>query len=389
MSHSVTLASPFSEIYKFLELQRLLVLDLPGQENLILEHFYENDLQVKSAEDIDEFLILLKSYAPQLIILSVEMFQRYRGPIQNQKLELPLLLLGRSLNDMEAPNLTGIEVVPYTLFTGNKIPFFIQKTLILKNVSAKTQQHIEPQNIQNQDSSVPSKSQFIKRLSSNLEKPLEQLVQFSHIGLQRVQRKKWTQVGHYLAEIKMISEEMMSYIHDLKEIALLKSREELFEIEEIDVLELLRSVKRQFQPIADSRDITLNIRNQINHPLVKADYNKLVKVLNIIIKTLIKSMPENTVLKIRTSHDASFFKIYVVDAGWFFQSKPSKHYFDIFDLQDFGNSSQAVGFSLSVCKELMLAQGGDIVVESVDSSQDYCFALSLPLVSDFLDELTS
>lgn len=225
---------------------------------------------------------------------------------------------------------------------------------------------------------------FIKQLSSNLQLPLNQLIQFAHIGLQRIHRKQTMLVGSYLAEIKLISEELLIYINDLKEISLLKTGESEFNLEEVDLIEFLKAIERQFQPIADSRHVNLSFHINLPNPCVMADYNKLAKVINILLRNAFRYLPAKGVVQVKAYEVEGRIFLVLMDNGPGVPTDQQNRLFNMYDQNQLQGGGMA-GFGLSICKELMLGQNGDIWLDTEGKGKGSTFVVTLPIAESILD----
>lgn len=233
---------------------------------------------------------------------------------------------------------------------------------------------------------IKKKSKLIQQLSSNLKIPLEQLIQFSDIALRRIQRKESELASDYLVEIKWISEELLIYIHDLLELCELKSGQKEFSLEELDIVYYLGQLARQFQAIAESRKISLSINSEIRQSCVMADYSKLEKVLNILLRHSFRQIQEagsesHANIDIHLCKKAHFIHICISDnAKKTLQNSENL----LFQFEEESQEDSLNDFSLSICKELMLGQNGDIEIESKPSGGNQ-FCLKLPISRSLLD----
>lgn len=226
------------------------------------------------------------------------------------------------------------------------------------------------------------KEQFIKQLSSNLLVPLNQLAQFADMGLERIRRKETSLAGDYLAESKLITQELSIYIKDLIEITKLSSGESEFDIEEVDIKEFFKKVKAQFQPIAENSSIRLSTKTTMENHYVYADYNKLYKVLVILLRNAFRYVPEKGKISIEATEDGQTCYIKVQDNGPGIPIEKRKKLFNMYDQNLMQNKLGIMGFALSICKALMVGQKGDIWL-SDEAKKGCLFYLSLP-VADFL-----
>ncbi len=225
---------------------------------------------------------------------------------------------------------------------------------------------------------------FMNNLSSVFERPLDQLIQFVYISLQRLHRRETDKVGSYLGEIKMIAEELISYVHDLKEISLLKAGESHFHTEDVDAGEFIKVIRRQYRPIAESRSVQLLFDIQISQSFIHVDYNKLFKVVNILMRNAFTSVLSGGVVKVSAYRKGEVLELSIEDDGP--GTGEDETVFDIYEQVLFQKrSGETSGFGLSICKELMVRQNGDIRLEKNVLSSGSRFILSLPPVKTVLD----
>lgn len=238
------------------------------------------------------------------------------------------------------------------------------------------------------------KSQFIKNISSNLQLPLNQLIQLANIALRRIRRKQTELASDYLVEMKWISEEIIIYINDLLELSQLKAGESEFSMEEIDIVHYLQTIRRQFLPIADNRKINFSFTPEnIKQPCILADYSKLSKVINILLRNAFrhtqdafkKTQEKNTIeIQATQKHQTIYISIY--DSGLSKLPKEEAVLFNSYDENVFLDDREKgmTDFSLSICKELMAGQNGNIQLDRTDKKNPR-FILSLPTAQTILD----
>lgn len=382
MNRLKTLTTNLRKKEQALGIKQILIFENSSFANRLYDFFLELGIEARIASNETEYSLALENSEPELIFISDMYFTPFLLSLgEFEESPLIFLLMQEGSEELQidlVENLGGF--VFQKSFSFQALLFQINQALEKQKLSQKTMQ-LEKE----LEKVLESRSQFINQLSINLQAPLDQLVQFTHIGLQRMHRKQFTQVGAYLAEIKMITEEVVGCIQELKEITLLKSGESRFHLEEIDMMEFLRGIKRQFQPIMDSRDICLNFQNQVNFPCAKGDFNQLAKVMNILLKNILKRLPENSEIRIRTQMLDSKFKIIIHDSGWVLEEKPDPQIFNFFEPQNMRDQKERMGFGLSICRELMLGQNGNIQLEQDELNKELKFILTLPLVSNFFE----
>lgn len=212
------------------------------------------------------------------------------------------------------------------------------------------------------------KAQLIKRLSEDVKEPIEQLIQFSNLALLRMKRKEYPKVSSYLAEMKLITEDLLIYLNDLRELALLKSGKSKFNLAEIDVKSLLRSIQKKFQPIAENAGMHLSFFMCSEEAYVLGDEHKLMKVMSIIFAKVIQDVKDGKAIKIKVIKEDQKINIQIIDnKASHFEKKMLDQMYLKFEISQ--NKSFFPNFNLSVCKELMLGQKGDFQIESNENGE--------------------
>jgi signal transduction histidine kinase len=225
------------------------------------------------------------------------------------------------------------------------------------------------------------KSLFIKNLSSHLHLPLEQLIQFTNISLQKIRQKQNKLAGEYLVEMKWLSEEIIMKVKDLQELSSLKVGESEFVLEEVDILEFLKIFRRQFQPIADNHSVHFTLSSDADNPCVLADHNKLSKVVTILLRNAFRYVPEKGHVEITVYQESGRIFFSIFNNGSAIPEEKGETLFSIFEKSHLDLS----GFGLSICKELMLGQNGDINLKNCNEKQGTHFICSLPVAQTLLD----
>ncbi len=221
------------------------------------------------------------------------------------------------------------------------------------------------------------KSLFVRKIASSLRIPLQQIIQFSHIGLRRIRRKESKLAGNYLAEVKLLSEELMIYINELIEFICLQAGESSFHFEEIDVQELLCHFVKKFEPVTENSEIKLYLDNKPAAFYVSADYHKLSKVIIILIRNALQYVPEKGRIRLSCSKEEGKILINITDNGSKMPEEQKQELFELFAERKL-NDDNPLSFGLSICKELMLGLNGDIQLVEAEKGFSSSFILSLP-----------
>lgn len=366
----------------------------------LVSHFNGKGTAVEDCACLLEAKAILNQSCFDILFLGLpfplEALKEFTQKLLNLKPELTCLLLvpsGDPLQGMQLLETTADAIISKPLGNLRIIDHFINKQIKQKNeliTLNKKIKHLKNtcQQLEEKNTSLEmenqNKSQFIKNLSSNLFLPINQLVQFSDIGLTRIKRRETTLAGAYLSEIKLISQELSIYIDDLLEITKLSQGESEFVLEETDLSEILKTVINRFQTVADNRKIKLSLQTDIENPYVMADYSKLMKVITIVLRNAFRYVPEKGSIKLHATQEDQRSYLSISDNGPGIPLERRKGLFNMYDQNSVQNKLGVMGFGLSICKALMLGQGGDIWLNESQEDQGCCFFLSLPIASSIL-----
>ncbi len=229
---------------------------------------------------------------------------------------------------------------------------------------------------------------LLQNLLVSLEQPLNQMTHFANIGLRRIHRRQTDLTTQYLAEIKTMGEELILFTNDLLEIAQLESGDSELALEEVDLVEFFKGIHDQFLPLAHSCHASLFVNSGAGRPYVMADYNRLYKVLTILLRSRLRTIPKKGLIHIEIHREETTTSVSVQDNG---PSVPEEQQANLFRLFDKPAADRGVGlmdFRLSICKELMTRQQGDIQVDPSYSDritgQGSRFLITLPTAHAFL-----
>lgn len=224
------------------------------------------------------------------------------------------------------------------------------------------------------------KNQLIKRLSEDIKKPVEQLIQFTELALLRIKRNERETAISYLAKMRVIEEDLLLHLNDLRELALIKSGESKFHLIEIDLKSILKKIQKKFQPIVENAGGQLIFYMSASVPYVIGDEHKLIKVMTIILSHIMEKIEKDDVVKIKVMSLGTNLEIHIIDSRThYFDKKTRDQLYFGFDSKE--NKGYFPNFNLTVSRELMAGQRGRFLIESF--AEETHFILGLPISKEF------
>jgi signal transduction histidine kinase len=152
------------------------------------------------------------------------------------------------------------------------------------------------------------------------------------------------------------------------------------DLQEIDLMSLLRDVSDLFQPLAEDRKISLAIDGPESLPLV-CDRPKLQRVFANLLDNAIKYTPENGRITIAAAGNGPDVTVTIEDTGSGILEEDIHRVFDRFFRSEKSRSEPGSGLGLSLARALVLIHNGTITVTS-RLGQGSRFTVTLPGIAD-------
>lgn len=154
-------------------------------------------------------------------------------------------------------------------------------------------------------------------------------------------------------------------------------------VSEGNIREFIMNIcKVNFMPLAQKKNITLEVDMDVEELYGYADFDKLDKILHNLLSNAIKYTPENKYIRVKVEVINEYVHrvlvIKVEDKGIGISSNEIEHIFTRFYNNKKNRQVESNGIGLSLTKDLVNMHHGDIAVESV-LGQGSCFTVKLPI----------
>jgi PAS domain S-box-containing protein len=188
-------------------------------------------------------------------------------------------------------------------------------------------------------------------------------------------------IGHQIARVasnlRVSVERMSGLIHQLLEVEKLRTGRLILEKKRVIVSDLLRRVTVEFQPIADKKEILLEVGDATDLPELFCDPERVMQILSNLLGNAMKFTPSHgkVVLSAASRKDAVVFA--VQDSGVGIARAELEYVFELY-WQSQRTSSQGSGLGLAIAKGIVQAHGGQIWAESTPGLGS-TFNFSIPI----------
>ncbi len=223
------------------------------------------------------------------------------------------------------------------------------------------------------------RTDFIATISHEFKTPLTSIMMGTDLLLSSGMGGLTDDQKSITVALKEDCERLSALVSDIMELTKLESGRAVFRIKPCSIVGIIESTYRQFKQIAGQKSIDLEFDADEDLPLVSADFEKIVWVLNNLVSNAIKYTNAGDDILISASVKNDKMYISVKDSGVGIPDEYKENIFDRF-FQVKGNDLEirGTGLGLSVAKEIIEAHGGKIWCESeLDSGSTFSFTLNL------------
>lgn len=229
------------------------------------------------------------------------------------------------------------------------------------------------------------KSEFLANMSHELRTPLNSLLILAQILLENKERNLTDKQMEYASTIHSAGKDLLQLINEILELSKIESGKVEVHIGEMDIREVLSFTKKQFDPIAEQKDVqlTVEVDNEVPN-VIFSDEQKIYQIIKNLLSNAIKFTEEGSVhLKVAKENksDEGYITFSVKDTGIGIAAENQKIIFEAFQQAD-GTTSRkygGTGLGLSISKELAEILGGYITVNSKEGKGSL-FTFFLPEV---------
>jgi two-component system, chemotaxis family, sensor kinase CheA len=232
------------------------------------------------------------------------------------------------------------------------------------------------------------KSEFLANMSHELRTPLNSLLILAQILLENKENNLTDKQKEYATTIHMAGKDLLNLINDILDLAKIESGKIDIQYTDLEIEEMVRIIKKQFDPLAEQKQIEFNVVLENNIPkIIYTDEQKVFQILKNLLSNAIKFTEEGKVnlnIKREVSDKGEYISFEVKDTGIGISYVNQQLIFEAFQQAD-GTTSRkygGTGLGLSISKELASLLSGYIKVESKEG-EGSTFAFLLPATGLF------
>lgn len=224
-----------------------------------------------------------------------------------------------------------------------------------------------------------SKMDLITNISHDLRTPLTSIIGYLTL-LKEKNYQNPSEMEHYLANSYNKAAQLKKLIDNLFEYTRLTSGEIRLDKQLIDLRQMVEQMVVEFEPIAESHNLSVESRLCLEAVLALVDPDKLARTLdNLLVNALKYSIKPGTI-KVMLKTEGHWAIIAVGNLGLPMTEKQASQVFERFfradDTTKPGGMARGAGLGLAIAKNIVELHGGQIWLEHKEN--DYQFFIELP-----------
>ncbi|MBI4687814.1 MAG: GAF domain-containing protein [Nitrospirae bacterium] len=230
-----------------------------------------------------------------------------------------------------------------------------------------------------------AKSDFLANMSHELRTPLTAIIGFSEMMIHDPNSDINARHREYLQYMLEASEQLLSLINDLLDLAKIEAGKTDLELTEFSLKELLYGSVSMFKEKAMKHAINVRVEIEEGIGSVIADNRKIKQVLFNLLSNALKFTPDggSVVVQARKARNGGMresMEISVTDTGIGISEEDQKKLFQPFEQLDSAltKKHKGTGLGLSICKNIVELHGGRIWLES-EPGRGARFTFTIPV----------
>jgi len=228
-----------------------------------------------------------------------------------------------------------------------------------------------------------TKSEFLANVSHELRTPLNSIIGFSDLLYEQVFGELNEKQLKYTGNISRSGKHLLNLINDILDLSKVEAGKMELDYNEFGLANKLNTIKNLLTPIADRKNIQIEIDMDSKLTSIRADEDRFVQIMYNLVDNAIKFSSENSSVKIGARIKRDLVEITVKDTGIGIKAEDQYKLFKPFSqVASFSSkTSQGTGLGLSLVKEIVHLHGGYVWFRS-SPGEGSTFAFTIPIKGD-------
>jgi PAS domain S-box-containing protein len=228
-----------------------------------------------------------------------------------------------------------------------------------------------------------TKSEFLANMSHELRTPLNSIIGFSEMLYEQAYGELNKKQLRSIENILNSGKHLLNLINGILDISKVESGKLKLECKDFELVHKINTIQNLMSPIADRKNITIEIDIDSNLGSICADEDRFTQVMYNIVDNAIKFSYENSVVKIVGRKKGDMVEITINDTGIGIKTEDQNKIFKPFSQVDYFSSKQyqGTGLGLALVKQIVHLHGGYVWFRSYPG-EGSTFAFTIPITSN-------
>ncbi len=233
-----------------------------------------------------------------------------------------------------------------------------------------------------------TKSEFLANMSHELRTPLNSIIGFSDLLSEQAYGELNEKQLKSVVNISKSGKHLLDLINSILDLSRVEAGKMELDYEEIELADKLQTVKKILAPIADKKNIKIEIAIDSNLTTIYADEARFAQIMYNLLDNAIKFSYENGLVEVSARAKGPLVEITVKDAGVGIKVEDQSKLFKPFSqVNSFSSKEyQGAGLGLSLVKQIVHLHGGYIWFRS-NPGEGSIFAFTIPTGRDKRNEV--
>ena len=222
---------------------------------------------------------------------------------------------------------------------------------------------------------------FVSNISHELRTPLASIKALTET-LQEGAIADQSVAHDFLERLNVEVDKLEQMVQELGQLSRIESGEVTFNIESIEIGDVIGQVSQRLRPQADRAGLRLETEYPATLPQALMDREQVEYVLLNLLHNAIKFTPQGGKIMVSANIRGDALAISVADTGVGIPSEDISRIFERFYKTDRARAGGGTGLGLAIAKHIVHAHGGTIWAESIEGKGSI-FTFTLPLASAY------
>jgi signal transduction histidine kinase len=216
---------------------------------------------------------------------------------------------------------------------------------------------------------------YVANVSHELRSPLT-AVKGLIIPLKEGMVKDEEKRNHFYEIIYNEVERLNRLVNDLFELSRLQSSNKPFDMQVVDIINILYDQQDKFEMMAEDKNIKVIVKNSPMPIYAKGNIDRISEVLTILIDNALKFARDGSTVTLSARKESGRAIVSIHNTGSIIRREDLPFIFERFYKADKAHAGEGAGLGLSIAKEVIMRMNGNIYVKS-DEIDDTCFIFEL------------